>query len=213
LAIQQQKIKVGVKNIIFDLGGVLLNLDFVGSRNAFIKLGVPQIEDLFRATQEDTFWKQYETGRLSDMQFVEAARQLAINGTSDEDIIMAWNSMLLDFPKERVEFLDGLKNKYRLFLFSNTNSLHLQSFHKTFQEAYGREMDSLFEKAWYSHVINRRKPDVEAFQFIVEDSGLQAGETLFIDDSLPNVEGARRAGLQGTHLDLAKGMSILDLGL
>lgn len=202
-----------IKNIIFDLGGVLLNLDFVGSRHAFIKLGIPQIDDLFRNTQEDSFWKQYETGRLDDGQFVAAARKLALNGTSDEDIIMAWNSMLLDFPKERVELLDSLKNKYRLFLFSNTNSLHLQCFHKTFREVHGREMESLFEKAWYSHVINRRKPDVEAFRFIVEDSGLQAAETLFIDDSLSNVEGARRAGLQAKHLDLTTGMSVLNLSL
>ena len=200
-----------VKNIIFDLGGVLLNLDFVGSRNAFIKLGVPQIDDLFRTTDEDTFWKQYETGRLNDQQFVAAARQLALTGTSDDDIILAWNSMLLDFPKERVDFLDGLKSKYRLFLFSNTNSIHLQSFHKSFREVYGREMESLFEKAWYSHVINRRKPDVEAFRFVVDDHGLDAGETLFIDDSLPNVEGARKAGLQAKHLE--SGMSILELGL
>jgi HAD superfamily hydrolase (TIGR01509 family) len=200
-----------VKNIIFDLGGVLLNLDFVGSRNAFIQLGVPQIEDLFRFTQEDTFWKQYETGRLNDQQFVEAARKLAIAGTTDESIIVAWNSMLLDFPKERVDFLDKLKEKYRLFLFSNTNAIHLQSFQKSFREVYGREMDALFEKAWYSHVINRRKPDVEAFHFIVKEAGLVAAETLFIDDSLPNVEGARKAGLQAKHL--AEGMSVMDLGL
>jgi glucose-1-phosphatase len=200
-----------VKNIIFDLGGVLLNLDFVGSRNAFIQLGVPQIDDLFRVTHEDTFWKQYETGRLNDQQFVEAARKLAIAGTTDDAIIVAWNSMLLDFPKERVDFLDKLKEKYRLFLFSNTNAIHLQSFQKSFREVYGREMDSLFEKAWYSHVINRRKPDVEAFRFIVDEAGLEASATLFIDDSLPNVEGARKAGLQAKHL--AEGMSILDLGL
>jgi glucose-1-phosphatase len=202
---------VEIKNIIFDLGGVLLNLDFKGSRNAFIKLGVPQIDDLFRITHEDTFWKQYETGRLTDMEFVAAARQLAIEGTSDEDIILAWNSMLLDFPQERVELLDRLKNKYRLFLFSNTNSIHLQSFHKSFRDVYAREMDSLFEKAWYSHVINRRKPDLEAFRFVVEDCGLEAAETLFIDDSLPNVEGARAAGLQAKHLE--PGMTILELGL
>lgn len=200
-----------VKNIIFDLGGVLLNLDFVGSRNAFIKLGVPQIDDLFRSTQEDTFWKQYETGRLDDMQFVAEARKLALPGTSDEDIIHAWNSMLLDFPQERVDLLDNLAGKYRLFLFSNTNSIHLESFQKTFREKNGRELDSLFEKAWYSHVIGLRKPEVEAFRYVVDGSGLNAAETLFIDDSLTNVLGARAAGLQAIHL--APGMSVLELEL
>ena len=191
---------MAIKNIIFDLGGVLLNLDFVGSRNAFVKLGIPQIDDLFSNTTEDTFWKKYETGRLTDEEFVAEARKLAINGTSDEDIITAWNSMLLDFPMERVEFLDKLKERYRLFLFSNTNSIHLQSFQKSFREVHNRELDSLFERAWYSHVINRRKPNVEAFQYILEEAGLHAPETLFIDDSLANVEGARLAGLQAHHL-------------
>jgi glucose-1-phosphatase len=200
-----------IKNVIFDLGGVLLNLDFKSSIDAFYKVGVPQIDDLFKNTHEDSFWKQYETGRLNDQQFVDAAQQLAIAGTSIETIIHAWNSMLLDFPQERVDLLDRLKMKYRIFLFSNTNSLHLQSFHKSFREVYGREMDSLFEKTWYSHVINRRKPDVEAFRFVVEAGGLTAGETLFIDDSLTNVEGARKAGLQGKHLE--PGMSVLELGL
>lgn len=200
-----------IKNIIFDLGGVLLNLDFESSRRAFIKLGVPQFEEIFRITHEDNFWKQYETGRLNDQQFVEIARTMAIEGTTNEDIIHAWNSMLLDFPKERVDFLDKLKNRYRLFLFSNTNSIHVQSFRQTFREVYNREIDLLFEKAWYSNFIHLRKPDVEAFNYVVENSGINAADTLFIDDSLPNVEGARMAGLKAVHL--GPGMSILELGL
>jgi FMN phosphatase YigB (HAD superfamily) len=211
LVVQQQKIKVEIKNIIFDLGGVLLNLDFVSSRKAFIKLGVPQFDELFRITHEDNFWKQYEIGRLNDMEFVAEARRLAVAGTSEKDIIDAWNSMLLDFPQERVDLLDRLKNKYRLFLFSNTNSIHVESFRKTFRAVYNREIDSLFEKAWYSNVINLRKPEVAAFQYVVKNSGINAAETLFIDDSLPNVEGARAAGLQARHLE--PGMTVLDLGL
>ncbi len=198
-----------VKNIIFDLGGVLLNLDIQRSREAFIKLGVPQIDDLFRIGHADSFFKLYETGHLDDVEFIAAARQLAAAGTTEEDILTAWNSMLRDFPKERVELLDRLKNKYRLFLFSNTNALHLVSFQQNFRDVYGMEMDTLFERAWYSHVINRRKPDVEAFSYVVTDASLDPAETLFIDDALVNVEGAKAAGLQGRYLE--PGMSVLDL--
>lgn len=200
-----------IKNIIFDLGGVLMNLDAPRLRASFVQLGIAQIDDLFRIGHADTFFRQYETGHLSDAEFVAAARQLAIANITDDDIILAWNSMLLDFPSANVEFLDRLKNKYRLFLFSNTNSLHLISFQQSFRNVYGRELDSFFEKAWYSHVINYRKPDLAAFNFVIEDAGLQAAETLFIDDTLVNVEGALAAGLQGRHLE--PGKTILDLGL
>lgn len=202
---------VPVKNIIFDLGGVLMNLDLPGSRKAFHDLGISEIEVLFRPGASDSFFRRYETGHLNDEEFLAAAIAQAPAGTTSDHILTAWNSMLLDFPPAHVTFLEALKSRYRLFLFSNTNSLHLQSFQKSFREVYDRELDGLFEKAWYSHVINRRKPDVEAFRFVVNDAGLKAAETLFIDDTLPNVEGARTAGLQGLHLE--PGMSILNLGL
>lgn len=200
-----------VKNILFDLGGVLLNLDVAQTREAFIKLGVTQIDDLFRIGHADSFFKEYEMGTISDEVFIEKARQLAFPGTTGDQIIAAWNVMLLDFPAERVLFLYELKSKYRLFLFSNTNAIHLQAFHKSYQQVYGTAMDDLFEKAYYSHVINQRKPDVAAFQYVIKDSGIEAGETLFIDDALVNIEGAWQAGLQAVHL--TGGKTILNLGL
>jgi HAD superfamily hydrolase (TIGR01509 family) len=200
-----------VKNIIFDLGGVLLNLDVAQTRDAFIKLGLTQIDDLFRIGHAESFFKQYEMGTISDEEFIEKARQMSHPDTTGNQIIAAWNVMLLDFPAERVEFLNTLKNKYRLFLFSNTNAIHLQYFHKSYQDVYGMAMDDLFEKAYYSHLIKQRKPDVAAFQHVIKDSNVDAGETLFIDDALVNVEGARLAGLQAVHL--TGGKTILDLGL
>jgi glucose-1-phosphatase len=200
-----------VQNIIFDLGGVLLNLDTAKTRDSFIDLGVANIDELFRIGHADSFFKDYEVGTISDDQFVEEALKLTRPGTTHQAIIDAWNSMLLDFPAERVAFLDQLKTRYRLFLFSNTNSLHLQAFQKSFMDVHGTPLDGLFEKAWYSHLINLRKPDVAAFEYVVSESGLDAASTLFIDDALINVEGARAAGLQAIHL--APGKTILDLGL
>lgn len=200
-----------VKSIIFDLGGVLLNLDVAKTSEAFKKLGLTQIDELFRIGFASSFFKEYEKGLISDEQFITEAQKLALPGTTRQQIVDAWNVMLLDFPAERVELLKKLKNKYSIFLFSNTNHIHLQHFHKTYREEFGSEMDELFQKAYYSHLIKQRKPDVAAYQYIINDSGVNAAETLFIDDALVNVEGAREAGLQGLHL--TDGKTILDLGL
>jgi putative hydrolase of the HAD superfamily len=200
-----------VKSIIFDLGGVLLNLDVAKTSEAFKELGLTQIDELFRIGFAASFFKEYEKGLLTDEQFITAAQQLAAPGTTRQQVIDAWNVMLLDFPAERVELLKKLKNKYRIFLFSNTNHIHLQHFHKTYREEFGSEMDDLFVKAYYSHLIKQRKPDVAAYQFVINDSGVNAAETLFIDDAMVNVEGARKAGLQGLHL--TDGKTILDLNL
>ncbi|WP_166437199.1 HAD family hydrolase [Niastella caeni] len=200
-----------MKNIIFDLGGVLLNLGVAKTRDAFIKLGLTQIDDLFRIGHAHGFFRDYEIGTISDEEFVEKARQLCHPGTSDSQVIDAWNIMLLDFPAERVQLLKQLKTKYQLFLFSNTNAIHLQAFSKSYRQVYGAALDDLFEKAYYSHVINQRKPDVPAFEYVIKDSNIDAAETLFIDDALVNVEGARQAGLQAVHL--TDGKTILDLGL
>lgn len=198
-----------IQSLLFDLGGVLLNLDTTRTRSAFIQLGMTNFDDLFGIGHADGFFKQYEVGKINDTAFVAEAKKLTHPGTTDTAILNAWNAMLLDFPKERVQLLESLKSKYRLFLFSNTNAIHLQALQQNFRKVYGKNLDDLFEKAYYSHLINLRKPDVKAFEFVVNDAGLNAATTLFIDDALVNVEGARAAGLQAIHLK--PGMSVLDL--
>ncbi|WP_165761288.1 HAD family hydrolase [Niastella koreensis] len=200
-----------MKNIIFDLGGVLLNLDVPKTSAAFKALGLTHIDELFRIGFATSFFRDYEMGTISDEEFVEKALQLTAPGTTPAQVIAAWNDMLLDFPAERVEFLKQLQSKYHIYLFSNTNQIHLLHFHKAYREVYGGEMDDLFIKAYYSHLIRMRKPDVAAFEYVIKASGVNAAETLFIDDALINVEGAHKAGLQALHL--SDGKTILDLGL
>ena len=200
-----------VKNIIFDLGGVLLNLDVPKTSEAFKVLGLTHIDELFRIGFATSYFRDYEMGTISDEVFIQKAQQDSAPGTTAAQIITAWNDMLLDFPAERVEFLKQLQSKYKLYLFSNTNQIHLLHFHKAYHEVYGNNMDDLFIKAYYSHLIKLRKPDVAAFEYVIKDSGVHAAETLFIDDALINVEGALKAGLQAIHL--TGGKTILDLGL
>jgi putative hydrolase of the HAD superfamily len=201
----------GIQNIVFDLGGVLLNLDMQKTEDAFTGMGVKNFKELFALGHAASFFKEYEVGLINDEQFVDSL--LNIIGTQYERtaVIAGWNAMLRDFPVERIELLKQLQKKYRLFLFSNTNAIHLASFQQTYSTAYkGNLLDQLFEKAYYSHDIRLRKPDVKAFQYVLQDSGLQPHETLFIDDALVNVEGAKAAGMQGYHLELGK--TVLEIG-
>jgi glucose-1-phosphatase len=202
---------MSVKNIIFDLGGVILNIDLRKTQDAFTLLGVKEIEKIFRMGHVDSFFKSYEKGVISDDQFVEEVQKEIGLQVSPEMIVEAWNALLLDFPPERIQLLKELKSKYRLFLLSNTSALHHARFHEVFKQEFGGSLDDLFEKAYYSHIINLHKPDTAAYKLIIDENGLDPAETLFIDDSPANVEGAEKAGLKGIYLE--PGKTILDLGL
>jgi FMN phosphatase YigB (HAD superfamily) len=200
----------GIKNIIFDLGGVILNLDNQRTEDAFVSMGVKQFREYFGHGYAASFFKDYEVGKISDRQFIDSLRELTGLAVSDEEIVKGWNAMLLDFPPERIALLESLRSRYRIFLFSNTNALHLTSFRETYRNAFGEgELDDHFEKAYYSHLLGMRKPDVASFEYIIKELALIPGETLFVDDALVNVEGANAVGLQGFHL--SPGLSILDM--
>jgi glucose-1-phosphatase len=200
-----------IQNIIFDLGGVLLNLDIQKTETAFTQMGVKSFKELFALGHAASFFKEYEVGSINDDEFITALQNLAGIQVERAAVIAGWNAMLRDFPAERIELLVRLKEKYRLFLFSNTNAIHLTAFQQTYSDAFGGNLlDTLFEKTWYSHNINRRKPDVKAFEYVLQDAQLVPHETLFIDDALVNVEGARAAGMQGYHLE--PGKTVLEIG-
>ena len=190
-----------IRNIIFDLGGVLLNLDFDKTTAAFTALGVKEFEEYFNQFHANPLFKQLETGSVADENFYSTLRSTASITADNAAIDKAWNAMLLDFPKERIELIRQLASRYRVFLFSNTNAIHHAEFHRIFRQAYGFEFDTLFEKAYYSHIIGHRKPDVSAFEFILKDSNLVPGETLFVDDTQPNLDAAREAGMHTAHVD------------
>lgn len=191
---------MAIKNIIFDLGGVLLNLDFGKTADAFTALGIKNFNDYFNQFHANPLFKKLELGGVADNSFYDLLRHTASISASNQQIDLAWNAMLLDFPKERIEKLHELAKTYRLFLFSNTNAIHHAAFHSNFQQHFGFDFDSLFEKAYYSHLIGYRKPGIESFEYVMSDSRLNPSETLFIDDTLPNVEAAIKAGLQAIHV-------------
>ncbi|MBX2922009.1 MAG: HAD family phosphatase [Chitinophagaceae bacterium] len=201
-----------IDNIIFDLGGVILTLDMPRAEKKFMELGVKDYNALFRNGNVSSFFRDYEIGKIDDAAFLDALRDLAGFPLKDEDLVAAWNSMLGVFPRERIALLNSLKGKYRLFLFSNTNALHLVECRKKFAlEFQGKVFDDLFDKVYYSQALGMRKPDPSSFQFIVDENELDAERTVFIDDSAANIEGARLVGLKGIHIN--PGTTILDIGL
>jgi len=198
---QTMEILKGIRNIIFDLGGVLLNIDPKKTIEAFGKLGMDQlVGDQGLSYDHDIFY-QMEQGKITPEEFRNGVRKLISELVSDKQIDEAWTAMLLDFPAIRIELVKNLRKEYKIYLFSNTNAIHVEKYQLNFRNQHGFEASSLFEKDFYSNEIGFRKPTSESFQEIIRLSGINPEESLFIDDSLPNVEAAIASGLKGFWLE------------
>jgi putative hydrolase of the HAD superfamily len=185
------------KNIIFDLGNVLLNLDFEASIQAFQKLGLnDKVVDKKQAYSDPVFY-ELETGKVSAAGFRKRIREILNNpGATDQQIDDAWTAMIRDIPTERVQAVQELRKNFNVYLFSNTNELHINKLHRQFKERHGIEFPSLFVKDYYSHEIHERKPDLSSYEKVIELSGVVPLETLFVDDLEKNIDAAEEAGLK-----------------
>lgn len=198
--------------IIFDLGGVLLDIDYQKTKLAFENLGAKEFDEMYSQADADPLFQRLETGKVSEEDFHKAIKPFLHKDTTTLDINSAWNAMLLDFRKESLNELKTLKKRYKLYLLSNTNYIHLQEFKKIYKQTVDDvPFESLFDKVYYSHELGLRKPNVEPFQYVIKENNLIPAETLFIDDSLQNVQGAILAGLQGLHF--TPDMKVETLGL
>jgi len=201
-----------IKNIIFDLGGVFLNINFAKTEAAFAQLGVTNFNSYITQHSITDLFELLETGKISPEEFYEGFRKKSASILSDEQIANAWNALLLDFPPERIAWLDVVRKKYNVFLYSNTNQIHYDAFTEMFKAQTGLpDFNSYFIKAWYSHELGLRKPYPASYLHILNEQHLNATETLFIDDTLKNIEGAKEAGLQTIHLIHPN--TVLDLDL
>lgn len=189
-----------IKNIIFDFGNVLLNINPALTAEAFKKLGIKDESDFFGGRSSIELMVKYERGQATSEEFIQAISASVSDKVTSDQIIDAWNALLLDFPSKRVDLLKQLKSDYRLFLLSNTNQIHFEKYTQQFQAIYGYPLESLFEKMWFSHQIGLSKPDTAVFEFVLKDKNLNPAETLFIDDTLMHVESARKSGIYGWHL-------------
>jgi len=200
----------GIKNIIFDLGNVLLNLDFDASIKAFQKLGLNNnVIDRQQAYADPVFYN-LEIGKITPEEFRSGIREILRNpNAKDQEIDDAWYAMILDIPAKRVQVVQDLKKNYNVYLFSNTNKIHIDRLLPAFKKEHGFDFPTLFKTAFYSHEIHERKPDLSSYKKVIALSGINAGESIFIDDLEKNIIGAEKAGLRTFWLKDGKEMAEL----
>lgn len=197
-----------VKNIIFDLGDVIIPIDLTAPiRNFAMLSGLPEAE-------VNALWKQhnfvghYETGLIDDAGFREEVRQLLIknarktpaDGWADEVIDMAWNTILLELPIERVDRLLELREQYRLFLLSNTSPMHIRQVNRMLTELNRPTLEEIFERVYYSYAVGLAKPSPDIYQHVLDTASLRADETAFLDDNPANVAAATALGIRAVQV-------------
>ncbi len=186
-----------IRNVIFDFGDVFINLDKKATIRELQKLGYSELpSDL------QNLFLQYETGTISTSVFLSKAK-VFFPETKPEDLIAAWNAILLDLPPYRLEFLESLSSegKYRLFLLSNTNALHIAHVERTVGEDQFNRFKNCFEKVYFSHEVLLRKPNPEIFRLVLDNHMLKPEETLFIDDTAEHIYSAKKLGLEVWNLN------------
>ncbi|MBE7660382.1 HAD-IA family hydrolase [Tenacibaculum finnmarkense] len=189
-----------IKNIIFDFGDIFINLDKQATHKEMAKLGVTSFsEDMMQ-----TYYR-YEMGLISTDEFI-AFYQTKFPQISPADLVNAWNAILLDFPKNRLAFLKDLaaSKKYRLFLLSNTNDLHISWIQNNWGAELYQEFKNCFEQFYLSHEINFRKPNATIYEFVLNENNLIASETLFVDDLKENTDSAKKLGINVWNLTPGK---------
>ena len=186
-----------INAVIFDLGGVIINLDEHATIRAFSSLSGKPLEEVEACYKNEPVFKQYERGLITDQGFRDGVKDLLGFSASDEVFDRAWNAMLLDVPLSRMELITNVRSRFDLFVLSNTNDIHIRAFDQIFAGAIdGKRLSDYFDKVYMSQKINARKPDAEAWQIIIDEQQLDVSRTLFIDDNARNVEAA---GLMGLH--------------
>ncbi|HEY0299432.1 MAG TPA: HAD family phosphatase [Arachidicoccus sp.] len=200
-----------IKNIIFDLGGVFLDISFIRSNEAFKNLGVEGFDKFISQHHADDLFEKLEIGKISPEEFYNEFRKKVNLPLTDWQIENAWNAMLLHFSEERMRWLEEISKRYNIYLFSNTNKIHVDYFTKLCMQEIGKPLESYFIKAWYSNEVGVRKPYPASFSKLLEEENLLAHETLFIDDTIGNIEGAKEIGLHTVHLAAPQTVLNLDV--
>jgi putative hydrolase of the HAD superfamily len=187
--------------IIFDLGGVVIDLDVDESLKMFSEYSGVSNDIILEKFAKGNWAFKFEKGEISSEKFREKVRSSLNPSLTDKQIDDAWNAMLRDLPKERLEMIGNLSNRYKTFVLSNTNDIHIQKFNSIVDKSTGgKSIDQYFNKVYYSHVVGMRKPDLEVFKYVVNENNLDPAKTLFIDDMKVNIEGAQSIGLKTLHL-------------
>jgi putative hydrolase of the HAD superfamily len=184
-----------IKNIVFDFGDVFVNLDKNATKRKLEKLGFDDFDSEMVKMNE-----LYETGKIKTAEFLEFYYSKTPN-SSKKELKKAWNSIILDLPEYRIQFLEKTAKKYKVYLLSNINDLHLEYIKKMLGNDMYHRFISVFDKVFYSHLIQFRKPNNEPFQFVIDTVCINPIETIFIDDTKENCYTAKNMGFNVWHIN------------
>ena len=186
-----------IKNIIFDLGGVIYNIDYQLSIDAFLKLGIKDFRQRYSQASQTPLFDALETGKITPQEFYEGIRKESGLPLTQAKIDAAWNAMLINMPPHRMELLRCISENYQIYLLSNTNAIHIPLFNTQMDSEFGEGVfHALFRKVYLSYQVRMRKPNREIFDMVLQENQLLPEETFFIDDSSQHVEGAAKTGIR-----------------
>ncbi len=193
---------MSIKNIIFDFGGVILDIDPQLTINEFVKLGVNDFSKLLTPEFTEEIIGKFERGILTPEVFRTKLKSFLNIDITDQQLDDAWNSLLYDIPAERIEIIGQVKKNYQIILLSNSNEIHYDLYVRDLQLRFGyREFDELFHKAYFSFDLHLLKPNPDIYEFVINQHGFLPEETLFIDDKIENIEAARKLGMKTYQLE------------
>ncbi len=199
-----------IKNIIFDLGGVIINLDPLLTILEFNKLGDLPFESIYTQASQSEIFDLFDKGKISDYEFFSELKKLIRYNGPYEELLFAWNAMLLDVPEKRLDTLVDMKQNYNTYLLSNTNETHISAFERSLYLEHGvKNFKDYFDEVYYSCRMGMRKPDKEIFETVLSKNKLKPEETIFIDDSIQHVQGAGQCGINAYLLP--KNMEVTEL--
>ncbi len=190
-----------IKNLVFDIGNVLVDIDYDVMVAEFQKLAREDFGQLVSYSHQYPVFDLMDKGQLSSTEFREALRKYLKHGVSDMEIDQAWDSILIAYPTDKFMLLRELKKRYRTFALSNTNELHIKAFNGAVNKKFGeKDFAAFFNAAYYSNEIGYRKPDKEIYEYIMEKESLIPSETFFVDDKEENIIPAKALGWQAYQL-------------
>lgn len=195
-----------VKNVILDLGGVLIDINPQKTYSALKRILSPEESGSIKWNEIPGIVLAMETGRWKKHDFIDHLRKVCKPDVIEEEMIDAWCAMILEFPHDRVEMVKSLSEKYQVFLLSNTNVFHIKYFEKEFKNRYHISLHQLFSKVYYSSEIGFRKPDVESFLYVLNDACIKAEETIMIDDKEDNCMTAESIGMRSLKVPEKSGL-------
>jgi len=188
-----------IKHIIFDLGNVILNIEYQKTINEFNKIGIKDASVFYSQSIQQEIFNLLETGKISELDFLNEVNKLCPKA-SHKQILSAWNALILDLPQKRISLINNLKSSFSIYLLSNTNVIHINEIKKKIGIKKYNRFYNLFNKVYYSHEIGLRKPNPEAFNIILNENDLNVNEVLFIDDSIQHIKTAKKLGVKTYHL-------------